>query len=132
MFAPEAFITATRQLTAQVNQWSLEELELYLDIGVDSAEGVTDTVVRNLVFECAQWTAGAGIMLSSSLRSQLPTSRLRWRRRDQKPVGNYMKFPVYLDETRASLVVEVLLNIPPEVDSAVWAQRGVAIVLQAV
>lgn len=133
MFAPEAFITATRQLTAQVSQWSLEDLELYLEIGVEEAEGVADTIVRHLVFECAQWTEGEGILLSSSLRSRLPTSRLRWRRREDKPVGgNFMLFPVYLDASRDNLVVEVLLDIPVGVSPAVWAQRGVAIVLQSV
>jgi dynein heavy chain 1 len=132
MFSPEAFITATRQLTAQMKQWSLEELELYLDIGVNSAEGIEDTIVRNMILECAQWSEADGITLSSSLRSRLPTSRLRWRRREDKPSRNLMTFPVYLDETRANLVVEVLIEIPDGVAPVVWSQRGVAIVLQSV
>lgn len=134
MFAPEAFITATRQLTAQMNHWSLEDLELYLEIGKEDAESVADTIIRHLVFECAQWSEIDGILLSSSLRSRLPTSRLRWRRREDKPqsqTGQFMLFPVYLDETRANLVVEVFIEIPQGVDPAVWAQRGVAIVLQS-
>lgn len=132
MFSPEAFITATRQLTAQMKQWSLEELELYLDIGVNSAEGIEDTIVRNMILECAQWSEADGITLSSSLRSRLPTSRLRWRRREDKPSRNLMTFPVYLDETRANLVVEVLIEIPDGVAPVVWSQRGVAIVLLSV
>uniref|UniRef100_A0A0M3HLE0 Dynein_C domain-containing protein n=1 Tax=Ascaris lumbricoides TaxID=6252 RepID=A0A0M3HLE0_ASCLU len=34
MFSPEAFITATRQLVAQSNQWSLEELNMRVEVGV--------------------------------------------------------------------------------------------------
>mmetsp|Transcript_18914 Transcript_18914/g.35259 ORF Transcript_18914/g.35259 Transcript_18914/m.35259 type:complete len:887 (+) Transcript_18914:2-2662(+) len=133
MFAPEAFITATRQLTAQEKQWSLEELELYMDIGADKAVGVEDTIVRSMMFECAQWSEANGITLSSSLRSRLPTSRLRWRLRKDRPSScRFMTFPVYLDETRANLVVEVLIEIPADVEPVVWSQRGVAIVLQSV
>ena len=133
MFAPEAFVTATRQLSAQANQWSLEDLELHLEIGVAASEGVADTIIRNLVFECAQWTEAEGITLSSSLRSRLPPSRLRWRRRQEAPRagGAFLALPVYLDETRSSLVVEVLVDIPAHVAPAVWTQRGVALVLQS-
>ena len=131
MFSPEAFITATRQLTAQVNKWSLEELELYLEIGIGDAEGVADTVVRNLVFECAQWSESDGITLSASLRSRLPISRLRWCRRTDSPPGNFITFPVYLDTTRANLVVEVLVEVSANVPPEIWAQRSVAIVLQS-
>ena len=34
MFSPEAYITATRQLVAQSNQWSLEELNIRVEVGV--------------------------------------------------------------------------------------------------
>lgn len=33
MFAPEAYITATRQLIAQTNGWSLEQLHMHLKVG---------------------------------------------------------------------------------------------------
>ena len=33
LFAPEAFITATRQCVAQANSWSLEDLKLDVYIG---------------------------------------------------------------------------------------------------
>jgi dynein heavy chain 1 len=32
LFMPEAFITATRQTAAQLNRWSLEELEMSLSL----------------------------------------------------------------------------------------------------
>jgi len=37
LFAPEAYITATRQYVAQANSWSLEEL--CLEVNVTSAQG---------------------------------------------------------------------------------------------
>ncbi len=37
-FIPEAFITASRQSVAQKNSWSLEELNLVLDLGVSKGD----------------------------------------------------------------------------------------------
>jgi len=39
MFAPEAYVTATRQLIAQSNGWSLEELFMHVKIGSGAASG---------------------------------------------------------------------------------------------
>lgn len=33
MFAPEAYVTATRQLVAQSNGWSLEQLHMHISVG---------------------------------------------------------------------------------------------------
>lgn len=33
MFSPEAYVTATRQLIAQSNGWSLEELNMHVSVG---------------------------------------------------------------------------------------------------
>lgn len=38
LFAPEAYITATRQLIAQNNGWSLEQLNMHVSVG-DSSSG---------------------------------------------------------------------------------------------
>lgn len=135
MFSPEAFVTATRQLASQANNWSLEELELTLEVGQEGCEGVADTIVRSVIVECAQWSEKEGLALSSTLRSRLPPSRLRWGRRaslEAKPEdGRRVTFPVYLNESRADLVAEVWVRVPVGESPAVWAQRGVAFVLQA-
>jgi hypothetical protein len=117
-------------LLKQINQWSLEELELYLDIGESTIEGCHDTIVANLVLESAQWTAQDGLELSSSLRCRLPPSRLRWRRRCDRPSADFITFPIYLNETRIHLIVEVLINLPANTPKHVWAQRGVALIMQ--
>lgn len=56
MFAPEAYITATRQLVAQSNQWSLEELNIKVEIGVTEDKPDTFRIEGsccNLVLLCA-------------------------------------------------------------------------------
>lgn len=117
-------------LFLKVNQWSLEELELYLEIGCAIAEGGQDTIVDKLVLESAQWTPEEGLELSPTLRCRLPPSRLRWRRRCDRPPGDFILFPVYLNETRATLVVEVLVSLPSHVPTHVWVQRGTAFIMQ--
>lgn len=131
LFSSESFITATRQNTAQANKWSLEELELYLDIGVDVSEGVQDTLIERLVIEGAEWSKAEGLKFSSALRQGLPPSRLRWKRRNAEADNDCMAFPIYLNESRSTLVVEVLVRPPDGIPKDVWAQRGVAFVMQS-
>lgn len=88
-------------------------------------------VVEGLLLEGAHWADGAkGLSLSDSLRCPLPPSRLRWRQRQDKVPG-CMSFPMYLNETRATLVAELLVLAPTSsaVPPHVWAQRGVCFVL---
>jgi hypothetical protein len=123
-------------ICAQGNKWSLEELELYLEIGCSQAEGVQDSIVEGLQLEGARFspdTVTTGTLeLCDEIRSPLPLSRLRWRLRSDRPAGNFVSFPVYLNASRSELVVEVLLRTPAEVPTHVWAQRGVGFVMQTV
>jgi dynein heavy chain 1 len=134
MFSPEAFITASRQATAQTNKWSLEDLELSLDIGVSACDGVQDTVVEGLTLEGVSWRDGA-FALSAELRSKLPPSRLRWSLRSKRTsapdADKYVLFPMYLNESRQSVVAEVLLKPPSYLPQQVWSQRGVAFSVQS-
>jgi hypothetical protein len=133
-----------------VNKWSLEDLELYLEIdcGGDGSAGSSDaagaTLVEGLVLEGAQFdSAASSIRLSEELRCRLPLSRLSWRRKQDRPVsvnssigteqtqGSYQLFPLYLNEGRGSLVAQVLLQTPGAVPKHVWSQRGVAFVMNS-
>jgi hypothetical protein len=115
-----------------VFRWSLEELELYLDIGEETITGAQDTIANRLVLECAQWTREGGLELSSSLRCLLPPSRMRWKLRssDESSSVSCMTLPVYLNDTRRSLVVEVKVPLPSGVPPQAWAQRGVCVIMQ--
>jgi hypothetical protein len=114
----------------QVNNWSIEDLELYLEIGQETREGVHDTILENLLLESAEWDAARGLVISSTLRCQLPKSRARWRLHDQRPEKKYGKFPVYLSESRTVVAVEVFVEVGTNIPECVWAQRGVAFVMQ--
>ena len=109
----------------------MEELELYLEIGLGKDPG--STLIEGLVLEGAGWRNPGGLHLSNELRETLPCSRLRWSRRCERPVGggSMLSLPVYLDESRSALVVDVLLEQPPGVSKHVWAQRGTAFILQS-
>ena len=161
MFSPEAFITATRQYTAQVqnimpcvpsiinddgnnvqvNKWSLEELELYLEIGPNAGarnDQIGYTTIEGLVLESAKWSpskdsksSAENLELSSDLRCMLPPSRLRWCRRADRPQGDYLPFPIYRNDSRTSLIAEVLVCLPMTLPKYVWAQRGTGFLLQA-
>lgn len=83
------------------------------------------------MLECAEWSTEKGLETKSSLLScRLPPSRLVWRRRADRPEANYMIFPVYLNETRNALVIEILILTPDHVPSYVWSQRGVCFIMQ--
>ena len=89
MFLPEGLITVTRQHTAQVNRWSLEDLELFLELGSGAgtqAESSQETVVEGLLLEGAKWANGT-LQLSDELRCSLPPSKLRWQLKGQRPVS---------------------------------------------
>jgi hypothetical protein len=128
MFIPEGLITATRQQAAQVNKWSLSDLELFLEIGGSSvAESSQETVVEGLLLEGAKW--GSTLQLSDELRCSLPSCKLKWTLKIERQ-GNAISLPVYLHDGRTALVVQVLLVEPPNVPPLVWAQRGVGIIMQ--
>jgi hypothetical protein len=130
MFSPEGFVTATRQRAALSSGWSLEELELYLEVGL-GAEGPQDVTVRGLVLEGARWSEEQ-LEVCEALRTPLPDSRLRWRRRVDRPQGYFTSLPVYLDGQRGVLVGEVLTASPSQevVPRHVWVERCVGVVLQ--
>jgi len=132
LFFPEAFLTASRQATAQALQVSLEELNLVVDIG--GKEEKLSFMVKGLYMEGAKWdTAGGGqLALTNDLSVPLPQTCLRWVHRDSpeyKRTVDYLKIPVYLTGFRSTLLCPFALKVPKEVDPAVWLQRSVCITL---
>ena len=87
--------------------------------------------MEGLLLEGAQFSNNS-IQLSDQLKCKLPLSQLKWRLKTSRSAGdNVVLFPLYLNDSRTSLVAEVLLSVPKGVPAHVWAQRGVAIVMQA-
>jgi hypothetical protein len=140
MFIPESFITAIRQLTAQVNQWSLEDLELSLEIDHDHHDAKNNNIgiiIEGLVLEGASYNGKSqSIELSESLRCRLPLSRLCWRRK-QNNDDKRLVFPLYLNDSRRVLVSNIYLDHTKNfsnldiIPKYIWSQRGVAFIMQS-
>lgn len=147
MFAPEAFITASRQYVASVNKWNLEDMELYLDINVSAANdnGVTMFPLVGLWIECASWNANKNCIdilgpdgKSDVMKSQLPTCQLRWGLLTSTNADAlYLKIPVYSNSTRCHRLFDVHIDVTASVGNnslraleSAWLQRGIAFVAQ--
>ncbi|KAI8066635.1 dynein heavy chain [Gongronella butleri] len=137
LFIPEAYITATRQATAQHHQWSLEELVLKVDIGAHDENAKNDQtdayLVRGLKLEGAQWTDGQ-VTLTSEPHIKLGPVALRWVRQADAPDGNNANekvtasLPVYLNPDRSDLLFSIDAPVHPEQRDRI-PQRGVALIV---
>lgn len=127
MFAPEAFIMACRQETAQGLQCSLEDLDLH--ILVDAASTPYEVLLEGLSLQGAAYGA-QGLCFSEELRQPLDRCKLRWSLRDQHQ-QQQVAFPLYLNESRKQLVCQAVMPADKAVSAGQWAQRGVAVILQA-
>jgi len=132
LFIPEAYITATRQSAAQANTWSLENLELHVEILQDN-KGETDEasfISKDFCLEGgAVWDPkGKCLALSNDISTKLPPAKFLWKlRTEEKKEGNKVTLPVYLNETRSEFLFAVDVNAPTDILNHVWTQRGVAL-----
>lgn len=155
LLAPEAFLIATQQATAQQHGWSLEELELKLQFAPSDEElqqavdESTGFIVHGLAIESAEFDlVDRRIKLASQLSTALPTVNLQWIRKDTaeagaqpaggeaaasdqpgEPAGQtqpMVELPLYLNRSRQNLVCSV--RMPTfGVPAHAWYQRGVAL-----
>lgn len=149
LLSPEAFLIATRQATAQLHSWSLEELELRLDLEPSSEEmqeAVSERsgfVVHGLAAESAEYDPKQRrLQVSSKLSTSLPTIILRWVRAEAagargqssaegsggsgETASDFVSLPLYLTRARRNLVCAV--KMPTHgVPAHTWYQRGVAL-----
>ena len=117
-------MTASRQATSQAHSWSLDELQLEIEIGKDLSGPEDDGfVMKGLNLESAKWDGN--MVQSPDLSHPLPNSVLRWRQ-GQTGGSNHVSVPVYLNCTRSKLLFS--LRIDGGLTNAnMWYQRGVAI-----
>ncbi|KAK7029674.1 dynein heavy chain [Paramarasmius palmivorus] len=104
LFFPEAYITATRQAVAHRKKWSLETLNLRLDI-----ERVNDPsafIVDGLALEGAAW-ANDKLTLNSGEIVRLNPSQIRWVQADDAERENLVNLPVYLNSDRSDVLFTV-------------------------
>lgn len=127
LFTPEAYVTATRQATAQRYKWSLEELILDVDIG-DIKQDSSGYRIRGLKMEGAQWNNNE-ICLTSEPSTKLPKTAIRWIRKDQrKQVENIVELPVYLNSDRTDLLLTMSIPANAEEKDRI-PQRAVAVII---
>lgn len=121
----------------QLNQWSLEDLELYLDIDGDKLHESRsfDTTVHGLVLQGAAWAQGEQrLVFSDDLRFSVPVSKLKWRLKSHTETqsnAHATSIPMYINENRKQLVSQVFVSTSAEIAGVHWAQRSVAFVLQS-
>ena len=112
-FNPEAFITATRQCTAQANFWSLEDLQLKVDVGPaegnEMAFNITDVQLYGA--SCVK----AKLELNESQVTELKRIRFQWVKKgeDGSSSGSktIMELPLYLNSDRATVLVNVQFEL---------------------
>ncbi|KAJ1982313.1 dynein heavy chain [Dimargaris xerosporica] len=128
LFYPEAYITATRQAVAQRHNWSLEQLDLELDLG--SSDDVDAFKITDLRIEGGTWHANA--LQLSPVATRLPLSQIRWVHRatvtaDAADKPPRTRLPVYLNADRCELLFAAPIQVCAQ-DQQLIAQRGVAVI----
>ncbi|KAI5123747.1 hypothetical protein M0805_000339 [Coniferiporia weirii] len=125
MFFPEAYITATRQAVAHRKRWSLETLDLRLDI-----ERVNDPgafIVDGLVLEGASWSSDK-LILNDGESVRLNPSQIRWVQVDagEQSSSDMVSLPVYLNNDRSDVLFTVKLPFN-SADGQLVAMRAVCL-----
>jgi dynein heavy chain 1 len=135
LFMPEAFITASRQYIAQVNQWSLEELALKVTIA-DKAATIAKVddcsfIVTGLKLQGGE-CSGNKLSLVNTITTELPEMCLQWQKIDPINPPRLCEFdvtlPVYLNQTRIDLLFTVDGETTGQVASRAFYERGVAFI----
>ena len=135
LFNPEAYITATRQLVAQANEWSLEELQLHVlcanDFGALKADDCSFPIsgLKMMGGGCEE---GNQLRLSDAIFTDLAAVLLQWRRLEggkrAKAQPNHVSLPVYRYPSRSELLftLDFVADSPQAVSLAY--ERGLALI----
>lgn len=147
---------ASRQLTAKANSWSLEDIELFLDVANDQlfSSAPYDLSITGLILQGAAFNAvTSSINFSEELHNLLPQSKLKWRLKNQitQPAGDrktksyatihghaLIQLPLYRNDNRKELITSLFMKVSVShhhgakdvIPAYQWAQRSVAIVLE--
>eukprot|EP01091_Cochliopodium_minus_P010435 TRINITY_DN2760_c1_g1_i1.p1 TRINITY_DN2760_c1_g1~~TRINITY_DN2760_c1_g1_i1.p1 ORF type:complete len:4604 (+),score=1553.39 TRINITY_DN2760_c1_g1_i1:76-13887(+) len=136
LFNPDAFITATRQSAAQSNGWSLENLELHVEI-LDQDQPKVDTnsasfIVRGFSLQGASWEYQTKhLSFSNDTEVKLKPCLLSWKNTENLTEENseLVDLPVYLNDTRNQLLFSLKLSNKPSTNPSIFYRRGAAILI---
>ena len=134
LFTPDAFITATRQNAAQVNGWSLENLELHIEILSEANpkfEGTSSSfLARNISLQGASWNyESKSLDFSNDTQVKLHPCVMQWKNKEPNTTTNTVDIPVYLNDTRNQLLFSLALSSKDQNSSSVFFQRGAGMLL---
>ena len=130
LFFPEAYLTATRQYTAQLLEVSLEDLQICCQIANPSENSFT---IHSCFIEGGEWRDDC-LSPSLQLRVELPKISLRWlpkKSDDHLSTVVSLEFPVYLNSQRRHMITSWRLEVPPGnvLPRDVWIQRSTAVIV---
>jgi hypothetical protein len=123
LFFPESFLIASRQMTAQILNCSIDELEPFLEPippneinngGGGSNNGMLSFLLENVLIEGATVVPGNGraFQLSSKVHNTIGLARLVWKLRGTLPQSSAsLKLPMYVDSTRSKKVFDAIIPI---------------------
>lgn len=138
LFAPEAFITATRQAAARAHSWSLEHLELQLLPSAAASSEPDAFVLQGLTLEGGAGWHQETLAIAPQLFTSMPDTAFVWRhtldraqRQPPMPRSNSVNVPVYINGKRTEFLFAVDMPSPVDIAPAVWYQRGLALVTWA-
>ncbi|KAF8819609.1 hypothetical protein IE077_000770, partial [Cardiosporidium cionae] len=139
-FFPSAYLTATSQIVAQKQQWSLDDIEMQMDVNFEASKDKNETspffILKGLTMEGAQWNSTLQCFdIADERPMALPPTRIRWIQRETEKSSNerkdilFVSVPVFLNCSRKDLISFVTLPFIGKFPSALWYQRGVALLL---
>ncbi|KRZ77608.1 Dynein heavy chain, cytoplasmic [Trichinella papuae] len=135
LLSPEAYLTATRQHVAQLNEWSLEELKLDVQVANtfdnlemdDCSFGVTGLKIMGV--SCSEQ---GRLKISPKIWTDLQAVQLRWVHgmgAEKQKLNNTVRLPVYLYTDRQRVLFSLDFQMDPAILSVnEFYERGVAIV----
>jgi len=147
-FSPEAFVTATRQHTAQCTGKALDDLVPCVQLvpesqdnngrGDESSDSAVGFVLRGLVLEGAAWHNGE-LAIADVAHGPVHRARFTWQPKQQPKISHEegeagsrgrasIEVPLYLNEGRAALLATVELARRNEQPAHAFYQRGAALV----
>eukprot|EP00004_Rigifila_ramosa_P014268 TRINITY_DN3231_c0_g3_i5.p1 TRINITY_DN3231_c0_g3~~TRINITY_DN3231_c0_g3_i5.p1 ORF type:complete len:3059 (-),score=575.29 TRINITY_DN3231_c0_g3_i5:95-9271(-) len=135
-YAPEAFITATRQSVSRARGWSMETLELVVECPAPTQSRSVGSgfLLNGLALEGAQWDSKNGVidLCSSSAQlnlNPLPPVLLSWRQVEAATGTSRgeIRLPIYSNAMRTQLLLNVQLPVAAGVAKPLWYQYGVAV-----
>lgn len=132
LFAPAAYLTATRQAVAHRTKASLDELHLELKVN-ESGVAQDGFMLEGLKLEGARWARGGStsrVCLNDGSTVSLETCCLVWQLQDSTSSATTAKgtipVTVYLDVDRSQSLFTTRLPAEAGLTAAKTAQRAVA------